>query len=96
MFRGFLFYFSFSKPKPMQVLENPANERMIAKTLGKPYSLMQKVKLKGTGSAKFIYLKGIEAFEPIKALNGDLDYVNFELYPKGSFSTIPKEIPNEA
>jgi hypothetical protein len=57
--------------------------RLIKRELDPTYSFIKKLQLNGTGSSKLIYLKGVSYFDELKKLNQDLDYVNFELFPKG-------------
>jgi hypothetical protein len=64
-------------------LSNISNTRFIQQKIGVHYSFFKKLKLGGVGSTKVVYLKGVSVFDEIKNSGQDLDFVNFELYPKG-------------
>lgn len=51
--------------------------------LGGRFSWLDVIKLRGIGSTKFIYVSGIEGFDPIKELSTALDYVSLELFKEG-------------
>lgn len=53
------------------------------KTLGKPFSLIERIKLKGIGSKRLIIERVSEKLKPTQKQFSELDYGNIELRPKG-------------
>jgi len=64
-------------------LKDSQNANIISKELGSPYSFSEKLKMRGAGSTKAVYVKGIPSFQSIKNSGQDIDYVNFEVFPNG-------------
>lgn len=52
-------------------------------TIGKPYSLIQKLKMRGVGSSRLIIANTSQGLNSKKAQYSDLKYGNIELRPKG-------------
>jgi hypothetical protein len=51
--------------------------------VGGPFSLYEKIKLGGTGSAKVIHLKGLNGIPNLESEEQDFNYTSFELFSKG-------------
>lgn len=60
-----------------------SNTRLIQLEIDKPFGFLEKLKLKGIGSPRCIYLKGSAFFDEPKETSSDLEFVNFEIYPGG-------------
>lgn len=63
----------------------------IAEYLGGYFSFTEQLKLGGTGSVRFVYELGIEAFDDIKKLSSGLDFVSIELLREGLVFRLNKQ-----
>ena len=62
---------------------NPQIEREVNAAVGKAFGLMQRLKLRGTGSPKLLIVKASEGFEEYLTATSDLNYCQVELRPAG-------------
>lgn len=60
-----------------------SNTRIIQLEIGKPFGIFDKLKLKGIGSPRCIYLEGSTFLDEPRETSADLEFVNFEIYPNG-------------
>ena len=62
---------------------NPQVEREVNAAIGKAYGLMQRLKLRGTGSPKLLVVEASEHFGEYLSATNDLNYCQLELRPEG-------------
>lgn len=62
---------------------NKAYSKQSINTLGKPFSLFDKIKIGGVGSGRFIIAELSPKLKPKNMLYSDINYSNIELRPKG-------------
>lgn len=65
----------------MEVLKQ--NSSSISRTIGRDYSFLEKLKLKGTGSSKLIYVEGVLSLNKLANSSQSHSFASFQLYPKG-------------
>lgn len=63
--------------------KNKDDEVQLNEMLGKPYSFIERIKLKGIGSSKLIIKEFSTYLKPKDKQVSDINYVNIELRPKG-------------
>ncbi|MCR8667988.1 hypothetical protein NO995_09870 [Aestuariibaculum sp. M13] len=62
---------------------NKANNELINDLVGRPYSIFEKLKLRGVGSKRMIIEQASPNFKPFLNSNSNINYANLELRPKG-------------
>ena len=62
---------------------NKANNELINDLVGRPYSIFEKLKLRGVGSKRMIIERASPNFKPFLNSNSNINYANLELRPKG-------------
>ena len=71
----------------MRVIRLQADGQLLKRDLayfGGAYTFWEKIRLRGIGSSKVIYEKGIPAFDEVdRGLVNELGFVNFELLKNG-------------
>lgn len=67
----------------MKVLPSEVSYSKIQRELGDPFSWLAKLKLKGVGSSKVIYVGGSEALKDFQSSSQSLTYAQFEIWPQG-------------
>lgn len=69
----------------IEPMKTPTNSGSFALSpqLGKGYSVIEKIRLGGTGSTKIIYINGFDFLEDLEYKGNSITYINFELFPKG-------------
>ncbi|MVO10019.1 hypothetical protein GOQ30_12680 [Flavobacterium sp. TP390] len=68
--------------------------REINTLLGKPYSFLKAIQLKGTGSHRMMIEEVSPHFRNVLNTNSDINYANIELRPKGIILHINKGLQN--
>ncbi|WP_459210913.1 hypothetical protein [Aquimarina rhabdastrellae] len=68
--------------------EEPEITKRINELVGKPFSIWQKLKLKGVGSSRMIIVKASNMINKKLIENSDLNYANIELRPQGILTHI--------
>lgn len=75
---------------------NPDHEQIIADLIGRPFSLVQKLKMKGIGSKRMIIDEVSPNMQSMMNKVSDLNYANIELRPKGILVRIIQGLKNFA
>ncbi len=73
---------------------NSEHKQIIADLVGKPYSLVQKLKLRGVGSKRMIIDEVSPNLQQVLNTVSDINYGNIELRPKGILVHITKGLKN--
>lgn len=73
---------------------NSKHKQLIAELVGRPFSLVQKLKLKGVGSKRMIVDEVSPNLQKIVNRVADINYANIELRPKGILIMINKGLKN--
>jgi hypothetical protein len=73
---------------------NSEHKQIIADLIGSPYSLVQKLKLRGIGSKRMIIDDVSPNMKLMMNLVSDINYANIELRPKGILVMINKGLKN--
>ena len=68
--------------------------REINSILGKPYSFLKAIQMKGTGSHRMMIQEVSPHFRNVLNTNSDINYANIELRPKGIILHINKGLQN--
>ena len=63
--------------------KNDKQEKEINNFVGKPFSLLERLKQKGIGSGKFIIIKASKEIENLLILDHNINQCNIERRPKG-------------
>jgi hypothetical protein len=69
---------------------NKSNDQLINDLVGKPFSIMEKIKLKGVGSKRMVIDNASESIKPYLNTVADVNYANLELRPNGVLIRINK------
>lgn len=64
-------------------LQNKKNKEIIDEMVGKPFSFLERIKMKGIGSSRMIVDKSSPSIEKLMNTVSDLNYANLELRPRG-------------
>ena len=75
---------------------NKNNDKLINDLIGKPFSLMQSIKMKGVGSKRMIIEDVSPNLKPYINKVSDTSYANLELRPAGIIIRINKGLKNFA
>ncbi|WP_369993707.1 hypothetical protein [Winogradskyella sp.] len=75
---------------------NPEHEQIIDDLIGRPFSLVQKLKLKGIGSKRMIIDEVSPNMQSMMNKVSDINYANIELRPKGILVRIIQGLKNFA
>ena len=73
---------------------NSEHKQIISDLVGKPYSLVQKLKLRGVGSKRMIIDEVSPNLQQVLNTVSDINYGNIELRPKGILVHITKGLKN--
>jgi hypothetical protein len=73
---------------------NSEHKQIISDLVGKPYSLVQKLKLRGVGSKRMIIDEVSPNLQQVLNTVSDINYGNIELRPKGILIHITKGLKN--
>ncbi len=73
---------------------NSEHKQIIADLVGSPFSLVQKLKLKGVGSKRMIIDEVSPNLQQVLNTVSDINYGNIELRPKGILVHITKGLKN--
>lgn len=73
---------------------NPEHRQIIADLIGGPFSLVQKLKMKGVGSKRMIIDEVSPNMQSMMNKVSDLNYANIELRPKGVLVMINQGLKN--
>ena len=73
---------------------NTEHEQIIADLVGRPFSLVQKLKMNGVGSKRMIIDEVSPNMQSMMNLVSDINYGNIELRPKGILIRINKGLKN--
>ena len=73
---------------------NSEHKQIIADLVGSPFSLVQKLKMKGVGSKRMIIDEVSPNMQSIMNTVSDINYANIELRPKGILVMINKGLRN--
>ena len=74
--------------------KNEENELLIEDLVGRPFSLIKKLKMGGVGSGRMVIEEASPKLE-MTLINGhDLNYANIELRPKGILVRITRRLDN--
>lgn len=73
---------------------NSEHKQIIADLVGSPFSLVQKLKLKGVGSKRMIVDEVSPNLQQVLNIVSDINYGNIELRPKGILIHITKGLKN--
>ena len=73
---------------------NKDNEATIDNLVGKPYSFLTKLRMKGIGSGRMIVDKVSPKLERALLNGPDINYANIELRPKGILVRITRRLDN--
>jgi hypothetical protein len=73
---------------------NSEHKQIIADLIGSPFSLVQKLKLKGVGSKRMIIDEVSPNMRSLMNNVADINYANIELRPKGIMIMINKGLKN--
>ncbi|MBL86362.1 MAG: hypothetical protein CMO82_06860 [Winogradskyella sp.] len=73
---------------------NSEHKQIIADFVGSPFSLVQKLKLKGVGSKRMIVDEVSPNLQQVLNIVSDINYGNIELRPKGILIHITKGLKN--
>lgn len=73
---------------------NSEHKQIIADLVGSPFSLVQKLKMKGVGSKRMIIDEVSPNMQSIMNTVSDINYANIELRPKGILIMINKGLKN--
>jgi len=73
---------------------NSEHKQIIADLVGSPFSLVQKLKLRGVGSKRMIVDEVSPNLQQVLNIVSDINYGNIELRPKGILIHITKGLKN--
>ena len=73
---------------------NPEHKQIIADLVGYPFSLVQKLKMKGIGSKRMIVDEVSPNMQSMMNRVSDINYANIELRPKGILVMINQGLKN--
>jgi hypothetical protein len=73
---------------------NKNNDALIIELVGKPFSFLKQLQMKGTGSGRMIIDKVSPKLERALLNGHDLNYANIELRPKGILVRITRRLDN--
>ena len=73
---------------------NSEHKQIIADLVGSPFSLVQKLKLRGVGSKRMIVDEVSPNLQQVLNIVSDMNYGNIELRPKGILIHITKGLKN--
>ncbi|WP_426429987.1 hypothetical protein ACPX19_10655 [Winogradskyella sp. HB-48] len=73
---------------------NPEHKQIIADLVGNPFSLVQKLKMKGIGSKRMIVDEVSTNMQSMMNTVADINYANIELRPKGILVMINQGLKN--
>ena len=62
---------------------NPQIKQEVEILIGKPYPMLTRIKMKGTGSPKYLIIEASKEISDKLALDNNLNYCSFELRPGG-------------
>ena len=74
--------------------KNKENDQIIEDLVGKNFSLMQKLKMKGVGSKRMIIEKVSPNLNSLLNIVADINYANIELRPNGILVLINRGLKN--
>ena len=72
--------------------KNPETELKVNQLVGEPYSILERIKMKGNGSPKLDIIKASIHIYNILQLDNDRNTCNIELRPKGIIISFQKRI----
>ena len=73
---------------------NPEHKQIIADLVGRPFSLVQKLKMNGVGSKRMIVDEVSPNMQSMINKVSDINYANIELRPKGILVMVNKGLRN--
>ncbi|WP_431158195.1 hypothetical protein [Winogradskyella poriferorum] len=73
---------------------NPEHKQIIADLVGQPFSLVQKLKMKGIGSKRMIIDEVSQNMQSMMNRVSDINYANIELRPNGILVRINQGLKN--
>jgi hypothetical protein len=73
---------------------NKDNDALIIKLVGKPFSFLKQLQMRGIGSGRMIIEKVSPKLEHVLLNGPDINYANIELRPKGILVRITRRLDN--